>query len=108
MAVPIYSERFIAATVAGAGVDYTAPNGYRVVLRDLTMAKSTDALPIGLVLALVTPVPCTLVQLTILGTDDPPYAEWHGRIVLYAGDSIHIATDALADVSLSGYLLQAP
>jgi hypothetical protein len=46
-----------------------------------------------------------LLQLLIAALDDPPWHEWQGRIVLNAGDVIHIGTDALCDVSLSGYQL---
>jgi hypothetical protein len=101
----VYSISLFAGTVSSTGHDYTVPDGYRVVLRQLTVAKNTDALPISIVVARTSPSNCVLLQLLIAALDDPPWHEWQGRIVLNAGDVIHIGTDALCDVSLSGYQL---
>jgi hypothetical protein len=78
------------------------------VLRDLTFAVSTAALPVQLALSLTSPVSCTLIELEIQPGAAFPSLNWTGRIVLNAGDTIHVATTALADVSLSGYELSLP
>lgn len=104
----VYSQRLLAETIGGSGFDYAAAPGFTTVLRDITVCGSTDALPVQVALSLTSPVDCELLEFSIPSGADPPFTQWQGRLVLDAGDIIHIGATALVDVSVHGYQLVLP
>lgn len=110
MSRPLYSTEFIRGTIAaGAHLDYTVPNGFVAVVRDIMMINQ-GVVGTGLfgcwaqddagawIYALFTPVACV----------GNPYT-WEGRAVMNAGETLSIhSLDAGWKVRASGYLLTTP
>jgi len=103
MAVPLYSTRFLNSH-DGLGLDYEVPAGYRAVLRFLTAFNASGIAPESAQLILVD------FSLTLWQDLVPPSesAFLPCRIVIYAGETIHLNLDPDIDFTANGYLLTAP
>lgn len=104
MARPLYSERFIRASLVGVGAtaSFVVPTGHRCVVVDISATAS--AAPGGLLVGqgpggpffAVLPISATTVQ-----------ARWTGRQVLYDGETLTVLNySGNTAVWVSGYLLE--
>lgn len=99
----LYSTQFAAGTEAGGSttVVYTVPTGYVAVVRDIEVgAQSPPANSVAINYAGVAEI-YSVDTITQYRT-----AQWRGRVVLNAGDTINV--DAIAGTwtyIISGYLL---
>jgi hypothetical protein len=104
VALALYSERFIAEQGLVGVAAFTVPVGKRCVVRDINLYNgggltTTTAIWHG-----------SVGQAMALWSSNlqPSDAFFVGRQVFYAGESFDITTTGAWDVTVSGYLLDAP
>lgn len=107
MARAVYSTQFLAASTNDSqSFDYTVPDGYVAVVRDLQVRL--DEQSSGACYVYITPSDATILQVTS-GSEGGAQKQWSGGVVLNAGDVLValFSTSAFASVVASGYLLSA-
>lgn len=87
---------------------YTVPAGYLAVVRDVTLAAGTDALPVAFVLAVADVGVIVEMILPPAESGVAPYQQWRGRVVVNSGEELELTADALCNATVSGYLLTLP
>lgn len=105
----VYSTQF-ALMHGGASVVYTVPAGYIAVIRSVTAFNASPVVPedghVYLGDSSVTIYQRTLS--TFLPSSPGYYDAQELRVVVDAGDRIHVEGGPDVDVSVSGYLLSLP
>lgn len=103
---PIYSQKLVNTSVAAAfaGVVYTVPAGYTVVVTDVVMDITAPFTVAGSNLALGATV---VLQPGTGATVGQNPAHWAGKQVLNAGDkiSVNVVNPAGASYAVTGYVL---
>ncbi|MBA0087124.1 MAG: hypothetical protein HRJ53_19240 [Acidobacteria bacterium Pan2503] len=105
MSIPVYSTVFIALQGLLGNFDYTVPNGYVAVLRDVDIYASNLG-PLNTVVRIIDPNTGGTVWFHDYGATSSGWAQWSGRQVFPEGEVIraHVDNDP-ADVRACGYLL---
>lgn len=106
MAQSVYSTRFILAPALEGLADYTVPDGFVAVIREVD--ASIGATVSAFEVSLVVPGPVTAWLVSQAGSDGASF-QFTGRVVVLAGESFAVRTDGAAlDVICCGYLLSLP
>lgn len=98
----VYSTRFLAWASEEEPPSYTVPDGQIAVVRDLDVWSGGGAM-INWELAVNTVAKFAAGQFTVESVAQ--VAQWRGRQVLYAGESLVFSSDGPTDGMVSGYLL---
>ena len=101
MAIPVFSTRFIATTNIQPAPSYVVPAGYRAVVRCMTFGPAPGANVTFF--AKINGV-VVFYSGSLLGTSVDT-AEWQGRVVLNAGESLVLSSSLPLNGYAGGYLL---
>lgn len=115
MAPPVYSIRFIAATVnPGSTYTYTVPPGYRAIVREVTGRlindDTTQNQTVSCYIGLLDGITFPIIENWEAAAGASGSTPWEGRAIAEAGETIYIenVNAALWTGTVSGYLLALP
>lgn len=101
----VYSTRFILVDNLDGEAFYDVPEGFVAVIREvdfiLPPTISESAVYIGVETAV-------FFVMTATATETYTPAQWRGRVVANAGESIGVSGNASAGCYVGGYLLSSP
>lgn len=103
---PVYSTQFLVAADVSGFIEYTVPDGFTGVLRDVDVFMRPNAA--GGAVTILGNAGNVIAYFTA-GIDTAVIGAWRGRQVIPEGQTItaNVLT-GLADYALSGYLLTLP
>lgn len=111
MASPVFSQRFFQARNLSGGSNYTVPDGFRAVVRDIDVFDGSvtgDNVFQAISDALGQTFAFWRSPLTGGSLNAGSWFGWRGRQVFFPDDTITFFADSGLDVTVSGYLLTLP
>jgi hypothetical protein len=106
VAQPLYTSKILERHGLTGDVDYTVPDGYRLVIRDIAwwvaapVASGTTQYAFG-------PAGGTFVWF-VVDADTTVMHHEEARYVFNSGDTVTFHSDSSSDLLVSGYLLTIP
>jgi hypothetical protein len=110
MAGVVYSTRFVSVAPASTNtVYYTVPAGFVAVVRTMTFGYAEPARSSGIATVLLAAAN-SRIWVVLVAASTAGSAEWNGRLVLPAGETLRAAYTGTPGqwLTISGYLLSLP